>query len=191
MTSAGAPAPQAREAAPMQSSTPPIAPYHPPPSYPPPATSATQALDNRSAVALVLAVLGLVLGLPLGVPGLVLGPIAYFMGKSAVARIDAGDRGLAHEVRDGPEHQPGDAQRQPEDQSEDRQHKRDGGTVVEGLCRAGGRRRIRGRRVVRRDWRRRGLHRGRLSRLRRRGPRGCHLSNALAITTRWIWFVPS
>src|SRR6266851_4054622 len=82
MTSAGAPAPQAREAAPMQSSTPPIAPYHPPPSYPPPATSATQALDNRSAVALVLAVLGLVPGLPLG-------PIAYFMGKSAVARIDA------------------------------------------------------------------------------------------------------
>jgi hypothetical protein len=31
----------------------------------------------------------LVLGLPLGVPGLVLGPIAYFMGKSAVNRIAA------------------------------------------------------------------------------------------------------
>jgi len=89
MTSAGAPAPQAREAAPVQSSSPPIAPYHPPPSYPPPGYRATRALDNRAAIALVLAVLGLVLGLPLGVPGLVLGPIAYFMGKSAVARIAA------------------------------------------------------------------------------------------------------
>jgi len=82
MTPAGTPTPQAQEA-------PPIAAYHPPPSYPPPAYSATGALDNRAAIALVLAVLGLVLGLPLGVPGLVLGPIAYFMGKSAVARIDA------------------------------------------------------------------------------------------------------
>ena len=89
MTSAGAPAPQAREAAPVQSSPPTIAPYHPPPSYPPPAYSATGGLDNRAAIALVLAVIGLVLGLPLGVPGLVLGPIAYFMGKSAVARIEA------------------------------------------------------------------------------------------------------
>jgi hypothetical protein len=34
-----------------------------------------------------MAVIGLVLGLPLGVPGLVFGPIAYFMGKSAVNRI--------------------------------------------------------------------------------------------------------
>ncbi len=89
MTSAGAPAPQAPEAAPFQSSPPPISPYQPPPSYPPPAYSATRALDNRAAIALVLAVLGLVLGLPLGVPGLVLGPIGYFMGKSAVARIEA------------------------------------------------------------------------------------------------------
>jgi hypothetical protein len=89
MTSAGAPAPQAQEAAPVQSSPPPIAAYHAPPSYPPPAYSSTGALDNRGAIALVLAVLGLVLGLPLGVPGLVLGPVAYFMGKSAVARIEA------------------------------------------------------------------------------------------------------
>jgi hypothetical protein len=36
-----------------------------------------------------VAILGLVLGLPLGVPGLVCGPIAYFMGKSSVARIEA------------------------------------------------------------------------------------------------------
>jgi hypothetical protein len=89
MTSAGAPALQAREAAPIQSSPPPIAPHHAPPSYPPPSYSGTGALDNRAAIALALAVLGLVLGLPLGVPGLVFGPIAYFMGKSSVTRIEA------------------------------------------------------------------------------------------------------
>jgi hypothetical protein len=99
MTSAGAPAPQASEAAPVQS-PPQIASYYPPPSYPPPSYSATGALDNRAAVALALAIIGLVLGLPLGVPGLVCGPIAYFMGKSAVTRIEAsagalGGRNLA------------------------------------------------------------------------------------------------
>jgi hypothetical protein len=86
MTSAGAPAPQAREVAPVQPS--PIAAYHPPPSYPPPSYSAAGGLDNRAVIALVVAILGLVLGLPLGVPGLVCGPIAYFMGKSSVARIE-------------------------------------------------------------------------------------------------------
>jgi hypothetical protein len=70
--------------------TPPaIAPYYPPPSYPPPTQRGAQSLDSRAAVALALAVLGLVLGLPLGIPGLVLGAVAYFMGKSAVRRIDA------------------------------------------------------------------------------------------------------
>ncbi len=88
MTSAEAPAPQAREAAPAQSPPPVIAPYHPPPSYPPPSYSGSGALDNRAPIALALAVLGLILGLPLGVPGLVFGPIAYFLGKSAVTRID-------------------------------------------------------------------------------------------------------
>ena len=81
MTSTGAPAPQ--------SSPPAIAPYYPPPSYPPPAYRGSGAFDNRAAIALALAVLGLVLGLPLGVPGLVFGPIAYFLGKSAVNRIAA------------------------------------------------------------------------------------------------------
>ena len=95
MTSPGAPAPQAQTAAPVQSSPPTVAPYYPPPSYPPPVYSANAALDNRGAIALVLAVLGLVFGLPLGVPGLVLGPIAYFMGKSAVARIEASAGALA------------------------------------------------------------------------------------------------
>ncbi|HEX9100443.1 MAG TPA: hypothetical protein VF956_13225 [Candidatus Dormibacteraeota bacterium] len=89
MTSAGAPAPQASEATPAQSPPQPIAQYYPPPSYPPPSYSGTGALDNRAAIALALAITGLVLGLPLGVPGLVLGPFAYFMGKSAVTRIKA------------------------------------------------------------------------------------------------------
>lgn len=40
------------------------------------------------------------LGLPAGIPGLVLGPIAYFLGKSAARRIEtshgaAGGRGTA------------------------------------------------------------------------------------------------
>lgn len=74
---------------PVQSPPPLVAPYHPPPSYPPPAYGDSQALDNRAVVALVLAILGLLLGLPLGVPGLICGPIAYFMGKSAVRRIEA------------------------------------------------------------------------------------------------------
>jgi hypothetical protein len=86
MTAASAPAPQ--------SSPQSIAPYHPPPSYPPPAYGGTGALDNRAAIALALAILGLVLGLPLGVPGLLFGPIAYFMGKSAVTRIEASAGGL-------------------------------------------------------------------------------------------------
>lgn len=77
-----------------------VAGYHPPPSYPPPAYGKSQSVDGRAVVALVLAIVGLVLGLPLGVPGLVCGPIAYFMGKSANRRIDAsagalGGRSLA------------------------------------------------------------------------------------------------
>src|SRR5260370_25450189 len=87
MPAGGARARQAGEAVRRESSTPPIAPYHPPPSYPPPASSATPALDNRSAIALVLAVLGLVLGLPQAVPGLVLRPIAYLIAKSALTPI--------------------------------------------------------------------------------------------------------
>jgi hypothetical protein len=45
-------------------------------------------------------IVGIVLALPAGVPGLILGPIAYFLGRSAVGRIDAsrgavGGRGTA------------------------------------------------------------------------------------------------
>jgi hypothetical protein len=85
---------------PLQSPPPPIAPYYPPPAFPPPANTGRQALDSRAAVALAVAIVGLVLGLPLGVPGLICGPIAYFMGRSAASRIAAsagalGGRGVA------------------------------------------------------------------------------------------------
>lgn len=51
-------------------------------------------------MAVISGVMGLLLGLPLGLPGLILGPIAYFVGKSAVRRIDEsagalGGRGAA------------------------------------------------------------------------------------------------
>jgi hypothetical protein len=39
-------------------------------------------------VSLLSGIVGLILGLPLGIPGMVLGPFAYFLGKSAVGRID-------------------------------------------------------------------------------------------------------
>lgn len=74
---------------PVQSQPPAIAPYHPPPSYPPPSDSAARGLDNRAVIALAIAGVGLVLGLPLGIPGLICGSIAYFLGKSAVTRIQA------------------------------------------------------------------------------------------------------
>jgi len=50
---------------------------------------------------LLAAIGGIVLGLPLGVPGLALGPTAYFLGRSSVARVDAsrgalGGRGMAY-----------------------------------------------------------------------------------------------
>ncbi len=67
----------------------PVVPYHPPPSYPPPVYGRARSVDSSAVVALVLAIFGLVLGLPLGMPGLICGPIAYFMGKSASRRIDA------------------------------------------------------------------------------------------------------
>ena len=34
------------------------------------------------------AIFGILLGVPLGLPGLALGPLAYFLGRSAMARID-------------------------------------------------------------------------------------------------------
>ncbi len=76
---------------------PPVAPYHPPPAYPPPQNGAAQPFDNRALIALEVAIVGLVLGVPLGVPGLVCGPVAYFMGRSAAGRLEAS--GLASRNR--------------------------------------------------------------------------------------------
>ena len=49
---------------------------------------------------MALAIVGIVFGLPFGLPGMVIGPIAYFLGRSAQARIDVsgamiGGRGQA------------------------------------------------------------------------------------------------
>lgn len=61
-------------------------PTHPPPAFPPaPRPGRT---ERRTVVSLLSGILGLLLGLPLGLPGMALGPLAYFLGKSAVGRID-------------------------------------------------------------------------------------------------------
>jgi hypothetical protein len=65
-----------------------VAPYHPPPAYPPPSLGRAAPADGRAITSLALAVLGIVLGLPFGLPGLLLGAVAYFIGKAALARID-------------------------------------------------------------------------------------------------------
>jgi len=51
-------------------------------------------------MSVVTAIIGIFFGLFIGVAGLVLGPIAYFLGKSALSRIDSsegklGGRGTA------------------------------------------------------------------------------------------------
>lgn len=66
-----------------------VAPYHPPPSYPPPQVQRTGRTEGRTIASLLAGLMGILLGLPLGIPGLTLGPLAYFLGKSAVGRIDA------------------------------------------------------------------------------------------------------
>jgi hypothetical protein len=65
-----------------------VAPWHPPPAYPPPRSQATGSTDGRAIGSLLAAIFGIVLGLPLGIPGMVLGTVAYFLGKSAVSRIE-------------------------------------------------------------------------------------------------------
>jgi hypothetical protein len=76
-----------------------VAPWHPPPSYPPPKTRAS-GTDGRAIASLLAAIFGMFLGLPFGIPGMVLGTVAYFLGRSAVRRIDSsqgarGGRSLA------------------------------------------------------------------------------------------------
>jgi hypothetical protein len=64
-------------------------PYHPPPPYPPPGLGRAAPTDGRAITSLVASIFGILLGLPFGLPGLALGPLGYFMGRSAIARIDA------------------------------------------------------------------------------------------------------
>ena len=71
-----------------------LAPYHPPPSYPPPSLAKAAPADGQGIASLTLAVLGIALGLPFGLPGLGLGAIAYFMGKAAIRRIDGSSGAL-------------------------------------------------------------------------------------------------
>jgi hypothetical protein len=77
-----------------------VAPYRPPPSFPPPSAGRAAPVDGRAITSLAVAVLGIALGLPFGIPGLVLGAIAYFTGKAAISRVDSsagavGGRSLA------------------------------------------------------------------------------------------------
>jgi hypothetical protein len=72
----------------VQPAAPPaVAPYHPPPSFPPPVQAVQRVTDGRAAASLVLAILGLIFSIPLGLPGMLAGPAAYFLGKSARTRI--------------------------------------------------------------------------------------------------------
>jgi len=66
----------------------PAGPWYPPPSHPPPRVKASGSTDGGAIVSLVAAIAGIVLGLPMGIPGMVLGTLAYFLGKSSVSRVD-------------------------------------------------------------------------------------------------------
>jgi len=68
--------------------------WYPPPTYPPPHIKASGSTEGRAIASLIAAVAGIVLGLPLGIPGMVLGTVAYFLGKSAMSRIDGSQGAL-------------------------------------------------------------------------------------------------
>ena len=76
-----------------------VVPWHPPPNYPPPRDLVPSSSGGRAVGALIAAIFGIVLGLPLGIPGMVLGTVAYFIGKSEARRIESsgatGGRGIA------------------------------------------------------------------------------------------------
>jgi len=69
-------------------------PWYPPPSYPPPRVKASGATDGRAIASLIVAIAGIVIGLPMGIPGMVLGTLAYFLGKSSVSRVDTSQGAL-------------------------------------------------------------------------------------------------
>jgi hypothetical protein len=73
---------------PSPSAPPTTAPYQPPPPYPPPAARNATPSDGRAIISVAASVLGILLGLPFGLPGLALGTFGYFMGRSAISRID-------------------------------------------------------------------------------------------------------
>lgn len=70
----------------VPSPPPAVAPYYPPPTYAPQLT-APVGTDAKAVASLAFAILGLIFALPLGLPGMIAGPIAYFLGKGARARI--------------------------------------------------------------------------------------------------------
>lgn len=80
---------QAVQERPTYPQPPTAAPYHPPPAYPPPEGGRGVPTDGRAITSLVSSIFGILLALPFGIPGLVLGPMAYFLGTSAITRIDA------------------------------------------------------------------------------------------------------
>ena len=80
---------QAVQERPTYPQPPTAAPYHPPPAYPPPAGGRGVPTDGRAITSLVSSIFGILLAVPFGIPGLVLGPMAYFLGRSAITRIDA------------------------------------------------------------------------------------------------------
>ena len=69
-------------------------PWYPPPSYPPPRVKASGSTEGRAIASLIAAIAGIVLGLPMGIPGMVLGTLAYFLGRSSVSRIDSSQGAL-------------------------------------------------------------------------------------------------
>jgi hypothetical protein len=72
-----------------------VAPYHPPPAFPPPRVGRAAPTDGRAITSLAASILGILFGLPFGVPGLTLGPLGYFMGRSSIERIDSATGTLA------------------------------------------------------------------------------------------------
>jgi len=97
------PSPEAAKEVALQRSPDPqlsaVAPYHPPPAYRP-AGIARVPTDGHAITSLVASLLGILLALPIGLPGLALGPLGYFLGRSAITRIDgsagaSGGRGMA------------------------------------------------------------------------------------------------